>query len=352
MNIISACLQIDASGARITDPYGAAAEVNLPLGAAVRLDLDLRGAPDPETGVLQPCSGAVPELSSAVCYFALDRDFDRRTEPLLLRTEGITVSSGGSGSSTVFSVPIPNTGVEPLVSAMAEEPSAEFYAEIGAIDSAGDTVFSHQFAVAVRNRIYLGGDAPDSVAGDPAYWTAAETRAVISAAVPQQVGEAISSGGYATSAAVSEIVSSCGYATSAAVSEIVSSCGYATSTAVAEIAGSVAGLAIEPLAASSGTVTLPATEGKVYTHTLAAGETIVLAAASSGYMPTVELHLAMPSTAVSFSFGTTIWWSDTYGNFASGNAAPDFSTGGKVYALVFRFDGTRWLGNLVYTTEA
>ena len=337
MNIISACLQIDASGARITDPYGAAAEVNLPLGAAVRLDLDLRGAPDPETGVLQPCSGAVPELSSAVCYFALDRDFDRRTEPLLLRTEGITVSSGGSGSSTVFSVPIPNTGVEPLVSAMAEEPSAEFYAEIGAIDSAGDTVFSHQFAVAVRNRIYLGGDAPDSVAGDPAYWTAAETRAVISAAVPQQVGEAISSGGYATSAAVSEIVSSCGYA---------------TSTAVAEIAGSVAGLAIEPLAASSGTVTLPATEGKVYTHTLAAGETIVLAAASSGYMPTVELHLAMPSTAVSFSFGTTIWWSDTYGNFASGNAAPDFSTGGKVYALVFRFDGTRWLGNLVYTTEA
>ena len=109
------------------------------------------------------------------------------------------------------------------------------------------------------------------------------------------------------------------------------------------------GMTITPLAAASGTVTLPAMEGKVYTHTLAAGETIVLAAASSGYMPTVELHLEMPSTAVSFTFGTTIWWIDADGNFASGNAAPDFSTGGKVYALVFRFDGTRWLGNLAYT---
>jgi len=136
---------------------------------------------------------------------------------------------------------------------------------------------------------------------------------------------------------------------SGAHSELFSALAERVSDAETALAGSVAGLAIEPLAASSGTVTVPATEGKVYTHTLAAGETIVIAAASSGYMPTVELHLEMPSTAVSFTFGTTIWWIDADGNFSSGNAAPDFSTGGKVYALVFRFDGTRWLGNLAYT---
>lgn len=156
----------------------------------------------------------------------------------------------------------------------------------------------------------------------------------------------LDSKGYTDASYVSNAMS----AVESSVSDMLAS--YPTTSQVEESLStklSNSGMLITPLADVSGTVTLPATEGKVYTHTLAAGETIVIAAASSGHMPTVELHLEMPSTAVSFTFGTTIWWSDAYGNFASGNAAPDFSTGGEVYALVFRFDGTRWLGNLAYT---
>ena len=102
MNVISACLHVDAAGAGITDVYGAASDVTLPLGAAVRLDLDLRGAPDPVTGVLAPYDAETLGADVAACYFALDRDFDPRTEPLLLRTSGITISAGAAAPERSF----------------------------------------------------------------------------------------------------------------------------------------------------------------------------------------------------------------------------------------------------------
>ena len=223
MNIISTCLQIDAAGARITDSYGTETEVTLPLGAAVRLDFDLRGAPDPGTGVLVPYDAEAVGSGAAACYFVLDRDFDSRTEPLLLRTGGVTISPGSNGSGAIFSVPIPNTGVAPLVSALAGRSSAAFFAEIGALNQEGVSLFAYQFAVTVRNRLFMGGDAPESVSSDPAYCTTAEVRALLAGDVSSTVAAIVNSHGYVTSGGVSALVSGSGYVTSGAVAALVDS---------------------------------------------------------------------------------------------------------------------------------
>ena len=111
------------------------------------------------------------------------------------------------------------------------------------------------------------------------------------------------------------------------------------------------GRLIEALTASAGVVTVPAAEDKVYTCALTGGEEIALSAPAAGRMTTVELHFAMPSTAVSFTFRDTILWSNSAELFSSSAAAPDFSEGGVEYAVILRHDGTAWLGNLAYTKE-
>lgn len=102
---------------------------------------------------------------------------------------------------------------------------------------------------------------------------------------------------------------------------------------------------------SSAISTIPAISGIAYTYTLTGDEVITFAPTTNGYSPTFELWLKMPSTAVTFSFGTTIVWSDGNGRFSSYNPAPDFSEGGVVYRLVFQYDETNWLGNLVSVKE-
>ena len=115
--------------------------------------------------------------------------------------------------------------------------------------------------------------------------------------------------------------------------------------------GGAGGKDITPLAAAEGVVTVPADESKVYTFTPAADDEIVLTAPAAGKVLTVELHLAMPATAVAFSFHDSILWSEG-GAFSASASAPDFSAGGVEYALVLRYDGAAWLGDLAYTKEA
>ena len=91
-------------------------------------------------------------------------------------------------------------------------------------------------------------------------------------------------------------------------------------------------------------------EGKIYRHTLAAGEvfTFDTSGLTASRQVTGEVHLIQPATAVSFTLPAGILW-EANGAFAAGNDAPDFSTGSTLYALVFRWDGSAILGNLAYT---
>ena len=93
-------------------------------------------------------------------------------------------------------------------------------------------------------------------------------------------------------------------------------------------------------------------EGKIYKHTLTSNDIISFNILSlpSTYARTFELHLIQPSTAVSFTFSNTIKWNNE-NNFNSSNDAPDFSEGNKLYAIVFRWDGEDFLGNLAYTKD-
>jgi len=329
MNVISACLHVDAAGAGITDVYGAASNVTLPLGAAVRLELDLRGAPDPATGVLEPYDAAALASGVAACYFALDRDFDPRTEPLLLRTSGIAITSGSGGSGAILSVPIPNTGTAPLISALAGSSAGEFIAEIGALDQEGVTLFAHQFAVTVRNRLYMSGDAPDSVAADPAYCTAAEVRLLAAGIASSAAVAAAASGGYATSGAVTEIVSSGGYATSGEVSalaapvEVVDSA--STSKTFTRIDGGTVYRFTRPLAAL--TISAMPADTREAVLIFSGGIAVDRTPAVSAMLPVkvwdddddyVDGSAALPLSATSsgwqFTADSRVWCSATAGN--------------------------------------
>ncbi|MBQ7694553.1 MAG: hypothetical protein IJI85_10275 [Clostridia bacterium] len=103
------------------------------------------------------------------------------------------------------------------------------------------------------------------------------------------------------------------------------------------------------IAALEGT-SIALAEGKVFRHTLAAGEVFTFDASglTATRQVTGEVHLIQPATAVSFTLPAGILW-EADGAFASGTDAPDFSTGSTLYALVFRWDGTNILGNLAYT---
>ena len=101
---------------------------------------------------------------------------------------------------------------------------------------------------------------------------------------------------------------------------------------------------------SSTTIT-PKNEG-IYKHTLSNNDVIsfLTTYTLSSEMLTFELHLIQPSTPVSFTFGNQIKWIHDL-NFNSLNPAPDFSEGDKEYAIVIRWDGEEFLGNLIYTKD-
>lgn len=113
---------------------------------------------------------------------------------------------------------------------------------------------------------------------------------------------------------------------------------------------SAAGKTIETLTATSGVVTVPTDESKVYFIAPAPGDTITPTAPAAGKMLTAELHITMPSTAVAFDFGVSIRWADG-DEFPTTSTAPDFSTGSREYAIVLRYDGSDWIANIAYTKE-
>ena len=107
-----------------------------------------------------------------------------------------------------------------------------------------------------------------------------------------------------------------------------------------------AGQAITPVSS----LAIAPEEGIIYAKTLAANDAVTFntSALTSNTAVNFELHLTQNTSAVSFTFPNDILWYEN-GNFASGNAAPDMSDSSTKYALVFRWDGVKILGNLAYT---
>ncbi|MCQ2352143.1 MAG: hypothetical protein MJ033_01530 [Victivallaceae bacterium] len=170
-------LQISSSGAKLCDEHGDSAGIALAfsLGQHLTLEFDLRGD-ETDDGILVPLDAA--KLADCTgFYFALSNVWNAASAPLFLRTSGITVET--RNGKTILSVELPDTGVTSLISALAGKASAAFTCEIGGLDANALAVFVWQFQVTVCNRIYLGGDLPESISGDPAYLTAAEVRAMI-----------------------------------------------------------------------------------------------------------------------------------------------------------------------------
>lgn len=98
-----------------------------------------------------------------------------------------------------------------------------------------------------------------------------------------------------------------------------------------------------------GTV-IPLSPAKVFVHTLTAGEVFSFdeSCFTANREVTGEVHLIQPATAVTFTLPAGILWPDGQ-EFSAGNDMPDFSTGNTLYALVFRWNGSKILCNLAYT---
>ena len=91
-------------------------------------------------------------------------------------------------------------------------------------------------------------------------------------------------------------------------------------------------------------------DGIIYAKTLAANDAVTFntSALTSNTAVNFQLHLTQNTSAVSFTMPHDIYWYEN-GNFTSGNTAPEMSEGSTKYALVFRWDGVKILGNLAYT---
>ena len=172
-------LQITSDGARLCDEYGdrSCSALSFSLGQQLNLIFDLRGDAAGSSGKLTPYAGTEPD-ESVEFYFAIGTgEWENGASPLLLRTGEIAFSRSSSGA--FLEIDIPDTGTAALAAALSGKANNVFCAEIGALDDNGKALAVWQFEVTVNNRIYLGGDAPESVSGDPAYLTAAEVLAVI-----------------------------------------------------------------------------------------------------------------------------------------------------------------------------
>ena len=173
-------LQITSDGARLCDEYGdsSCSALSFSLGQKLNLAFDLRGDSADTNGKLLPYAGSEAD-NSAGFYFAIGaKTWETPASPLLLRTGEIVFTRNNTGA--FLSIDIPDTGTTNLVNALSGKPDGVFCAEIGVLDGQGKALAVWQFEVTISNRIYLGGEAPGSVSGDPAYLTAAEVLAIIS----------------------------------------------------------------------------------------------------------------------------------------------------------------------------
>ena len=178
MHSLRSILYIDPAGCRLSDEYGSETGVKMEmmLGTAVRLEFDLRQRSkngNAELDILSP----EPLLSAVEYYFALDSGSANAAAPKFLRTSGITFGEDEE-KRTVFAVELPNCATDELKEFLDGKEYAVMRAEIGGVDTQMQTVFAWQFDMTIRSRVYLGG-GDESVAADPAYYTAVQVEAAM-----------------------------------------------------------------------------------------------------------------------------------------------------------------------------
>lgn len=181
MQIIKAILKLDGGTATVVDDCGKPLKtLEIKVGIAATLELDLRSAEeDAETGKLIPYPFA--ELSGATSYYiAMDLDFDQETEPKMLRFDGITLTQSEDGR-TIFRAPIPNTATPGVLDAVKTSETVTVKVEFAGYggDNPAQAVFAWSYQMAVRNRVYLGGNVPQDITEDPEYLNTAQVKAEI-----------------------------------------------------------------------------------------------------------------------------------------------------------------------------
>lgn len=187
MQLIKTLLKIKSGQAVVAAADGhEVTAANFPqfkLGVMAALDLDLRADSVGDSGELD--FYPFGELSAAdAFYFALDADWDHKTQPPLFTAEGIEVLQSSDGGTHIY-IPLPNTATSQLAELLRNKDSLQVNAEITGYktsEGAGNAVFSFTFKLKIANRIFLNEELPDIVAGDPLYPTTAEIKAMIDAA--------------------------------------------------------------------------------------------------------------------------------------------------------------------------
>ena len=177
MQTVRSILQISSRGVRLTDEYGSQTGVDLEimLGTAVRLEFDLRGESGADGGELAVYPAE--SLNSSSNYFALDSRTRNSNAPALLKYSGITLCQNADGYN-IMTVELENNATEKVIESIASQENGIFRAEIGGVDSNGLTVFAWQFDISIRSRVFIG-EADETITGDPAYYTAAQTITLI-----------------------------------------------------------------------------------------------------------------------------------------------------------------------------
>ena len=177
MQTVRSILQISNHGVRLTDEFGSSSGVTLELmlGTAVRLEFDLRGDSGADGGELTVYPADAFDRHAS--YFALDSVNRNSNAPALLKYSGITLEHSASGHN-ILVVELENNASDKIISAISGQTSGNFRAEIGGLDAQGRTLFAWQFDLTIRSRVFIG-DADETVTGDPAYYTAVQTLAML-----------------------------------------------------------------------------------------------------------------------------------------------------------------------------
>jgi hypothetical protein len=180
MKKISSWIHISNSSCRITDAYGDDAELLLPVSAAAEVELVLADSAG-DDGKLRTSDASLFTAGAAQCYFAVDSDFDGTTRPLLFCCSNVSVKRRENGDA-VFSIGIPNTGTDGIRDALGNNEKIVLYAEIGALNALGETIYAYNFEITLCNRIYQG-IMPENFSGENPSCTTAAVHAIVNGAV-------------------------------------------------------------------------------------------------------------------------------------------------------------------------
>ncbi len=153
------------------------------IGVATALELDLRRTPEAITDSepLEPYP--YEEIATGSYYFAMDGDYDQKTDPPLKRFTGIRAyQTDDEPPRTILRVELPNTALPGLLEAVGTRGQITFKAEFGLfnVDEGADVAAgAWEFDYVICNRVWLPGETPDDVRNDPEYLNSAQIHALI-----------------------------------------------------------------------------------------------------------------------------------------------------------------------------